>query len=299
MVGEVLASLEVRPGGAYIDCTLGEGGHAAAIISAAVPGPRLLGIDPDSEALATARERLKDHGDNVTLTEGSFADLQQLAHRLDFLPADGILFDLGISSLQLEHADRGFSFSQEARLDMRFDRNQQLTAYEVVNRYTERQLADIISRFGEEPHARRLARAILEARPIRTTTELAGVIVRAAGRRGRRAVHPATRTFQALRIAVNRELDNLLAGLEQAVGVLGPRGRLVAISYHSLEDRLVKRTLQREASSCICPPRTPVCVCGHQATIRIVNRRVIKPSAEEVQSNPRSRSARMRVAERL
>ena len=299
MVGEVLTSLEVRPGGAYIDCTVGEGGHAAAIMTAAVPAPRLLGIDPDGEALATARRRLKQHGDSVTLTEGNYADLQQLAHRLDSMPADGVLFDLGVSSLQLEQADRGFSFSREARLDMRFDRTQQLTAYEVVNEYTERQLADIIFRFGEEPRARRLARAVLGARPIQTTTELAGVIARAAGRRVRRAVHPATRTFQALRIAVNRELDNLLAGLEQAVGVLGPGGRLVAISYHSLEDRLVKRTLQREASSCICPPRTPECVCGHEATVRIVNKRVIRPSPEEVQSNPRSRSARMRVAARM
>ena len=299
MVGQVLASLEVRSGGAYIDCTVGEGGHAAAIMSAAAPGPRLLGIDPDGEALATARRRLKDHGASVTLTEGNYADLRELAHRLDFLPPDGGLFDFGISSLQLEHAERGFSFSKEARLDMRFDRNQQLTAHQVVNEYTERQLADIISRFGEEPHARRLARAVVAARPIQTTTELADVIARAVGRRVRRAVHPATRTFQALRIAVNRELDNLLAGLEQAVGVLGPGGRLVAISYHSLEDRQVKRTLQREASSCICPPRTPECVCGHEATIRIVNKRVIRPSAEEVQSNPRSRSARMRVAERV
>ena len=215
------------------------------------------------------------------------------------MPADGVMFDLGLSSLQLETPDRGFSFSQAGRLDMRFDMTQELTAYQVANQRTERQLADIIFEFGEEPKARRLARAIVQARPVETTLDLANVITRAAGRSGRSRTHPATRTFQALRIAVNQELENMRSGLEQAIQVIGSSGRLVVISYHSLEDRLVKRLLKREASSCICPPGTPECVCGHEARISEITRRVLRPSPEEVRTNPRSRSARMRVAERL
>ena len=299
MVDEVLAALEVRPGGRYIDCTVGEGGHALAVLSSVEPAPRLLGMDLDAQALSVARERLGRFGEKVSLAHGSFADLDRLANEHGFQRADGVLFDFGVSALQIESDDRGFSFSRPGRLDMRFDRRQKLTAHDLVNKRTERELADIIFRFGEEPRARRVARGIVQARPVATGTELAGVIARVTGASRRLRTHPATRTFQALRIAVNRELENIRAGLDQAVEVLAKGGRVVAISYHSLEDRLVKRFMTQEASSCTCPPGAPQCVCGHSPTLRLVTRRVTRPSAEEVGSNPRARSARLRVAERL
>lgn len=299
MVEEALAALNVRPGGRYIDCTLGEGGHSLAILSAVQPGPWLLGIDLDAESLAEARKRLAPYLDHAVLVQGNYADVGVLAERHQFTPADGVLFDLGLSSLQLEREGRGFSFSREARLDMRFDPSGGVSAHELVNRYPEQELADIIFQYGEEPRARRIARAIVQHRPVDTTTQLAEIVASVVGGAGRSRIHPATRTFQALRIAVNRELDNLADGLEQAIGLLRPGGRLVVISYHSLEDRLVKSVMQREAAGCICPPGTPTCVCGHTPRLRLVNRKVIRPSEPEVRANPRSRSARMRVAERL
>ena len=298
MVQEVLTALQARPQGIYIDCTVGEGGHSLAILDAA-PGARLLGIDLDTQALGVARQRLERHLDSVTTVQGNFAHLDTIVRGSGFMSADGIIFDLGLSSLQVETGSRGFSFRQEARLDMRFDQDQEVTAYQVVNEYREQSLADIIYRLGEEPRSRRLARAIVHNRPIETTTQLAEVVARAVGRSARGRIHPATRTFQAIRMAVNQELDNLRQSLEHAIEALATGGRLVVISYHSLEDRLVKGILRREASECICPPETWQCVCDHTATIREVNRRVIKPKAAEVQANPRSRSARMRVAEHL
>jgi len=299
MVGEVLTALRVRADGAYIDCTTAEGGHALAILGPAEPGPRLLGIDLDADALATARHRLREYGGRAALARGSYVDLEEIAAGYGFVPADGVLFDLGLSSAQLENAERGFSFARSGKLDMRFDAGQGLTAHDIVNQRSEQDLADIIRRLGEEPAARRIARAIVRARPIESTTDLADIVRRTAGGRGRRAIHPATRTFQALRIAVNGELDNIKEGLAQAIRVLGSGGRLVSISYHSLEDREVKTFLRTESSSCICPPGTPVCICGHEPSIKLIQRRVIKPSQEEIRSNPRSRSARLRVAERL
>jgi 16S rRNA (cytosine1402-N4)-methyltransferase len=299
LVREVLNALGVESDGSYIDCTVGEGGHAATIMAAVEPAPRLLGIDLDAEALAVAGKRLGTYGERARLAQGNFADLYRLADENGMLPASGILLDLGMSMLQLQSAERGFSFSRAGPLDMRFDTAQELTAEHLVKDQTEEGLAEIIHELGEEPKARRLARAIVRARPLRDTVELAEIIRRAAGRSGGGRIHPATRTFQALRMAVNRELHNLRDGLEQAVRVLGPGGRLVVISYHSLEDRLVKRTLKRESSDCICPPAIPVCVCGHRASIRLVTRRVTRPSPEEVRANPSSRSARMRVAASL
>jgi 16S rRNA (cytosine1402-N4)-methyltransferase len=297
MVREVLSDLQLRPEGSYIDCTLGEGGHTEAILNG-LPQGRLLGIDLDPHALEAATERLKGQLDRATIVQGNFAELDELAGQHGFVPADGMLFDLGLSSLQLESAERGFSFRREARLDMRFDSDQETTAYEVVNGYPERSLREIVSGLGEEPRARRVAQAIVRNRPIETTTELADVVLRALGRpRGK--THPATRTFQAVRMAVNKELDNLQRGLEKAIELLGVGGRLVVISYHSLEDRIVKNTMRCGASGCICPSGTPECVCGHTAAIRLVRRRVAKPSREEVASNRRSRSARLRVAEGL
>ena len=299
MAGEVLAALRVRTNGAYIDCTTGEGGHAAAILGAVEPGPRLLGIDLDADALSTARNRLRNYGGRATIVKGSYTGLEEIAAGHGFVPADGILFDLGLSSAQLESAERGFSFARPGKLDMRFDAEQRLTAHDIVNHRSEQDLADIIRRLGEEPGARRIARAIVRARPIESTTGLADVVRRAAGTRKRRAIHPATRTFQALRMAVNGELDNIKEGLAQAIRVLGSSGRLVVISYHSLEDREVKTFLRTESSSCICPPGTPECICGHEPSIRLIQRKVIKPSKEEISTNRRSRSARLRVAERL
>ncbi|MCH7746098.1 MAG: 16S rRNA (cytosine(1402)-N(4))-methyltransferase RsmH [Chloroflexi bacterium] len=299
MAQEVISALEVKPLGAFIDCNVGEGGHSLAILSAVTPTPRLLGIDLDAESLTIARRRLEAYQDTVVLVQGNFADVGAIAEEHGFEPADGILFDLGLSSLQVDTGSRGFSFRQEARLDMRFDPGQEITAYNVVNEYSEESLADVIFRLGEERKSRRVARAIVRKRPIETTIQLADVITHALGWPAKGRIHPATRTFQAIRMAVNKELDNLERGLEQALELLRSGGRVAVISYHSLEDRLVKNKLRHEASDCICPPETPICVCGHKASIRLVNRKVIKPTQAEVQANPRSRSARMRVAERI
>ena len=299
MVREVVAALNVRPGGRYLDGTVGGGGHAYAVMEAASPGGSLLGLDRDPEALAAARSRLAPFGDDVRLEQGDFAEMDRLCRELDFAPVHGVLLDLGLSSLQLAEAERGFSFQHEGPLDMRFDQRQEHSAAEIVNEYSEEALADVLRRYGEETRARRIARRIVEHRPLRTTTELAKVVEKAVGGRARRLSHPATRTFQALRIAVNQELLSLETALPQAYGLLGDLGRMVVLSYHSLEDRLVKQFIQRESRDCLCPPRQPVCTCEHKAGLRPVSRRAVRPSAEEVEGNPRSRSARLRVAERL
>ena len=222
----------------------------------------------------------------------------RIARETEFWPVDGVLFDLGVSTLQIKSGNRGFSFLRDGRLDMRFDVRQDMDAHALVNRSSEKELADIIRANGEEPGARRLARAIVRARPIETTTQLAGVVVAAIGRpRGK--THQATRVFQALRITVNQELDRLRAGLNEAIDVLAPGGRLAVVSYHSLEDRVVKEFMRRESASCVCPPDAPACVCGHASTLTPVTRRVERPSPAETRANPRSRSARLRVAERI
>lgn len=299
MLREVLAALNVRPGGRYVDGTVGGGGHALAIMEAASPGGLLLGIDRDPQALEAARRRLEPFGVDVRLVEGDFADMGRICHEFAFMPVHGVLLDLGLSSLQLEEAERGFSFQREGPLDMRFSPQQELTAAQVVNEYAGDALADVLWRYGEEPDARRIARRILERRPLHTTIELAKIVEEAVGGRARRQSHPATRTFQALRIAVNQELLSLDAALPQAYGLLGDLGRLAVLSYHSLEDRLVKAFIRRESQDCLCPPRQPACTCDHKAGLRPVSRGAVRPSLEEVATNPRSRSARLRVAERL
>lgn len=296
MVEEVLKALDVRSGGRYIDCTAGEGGHSAEISRAADPAPRVLGLDVDEEALTTARRRL---GGGATLVRGSYRELKRLAEGNGFMPADGVLLDLGLSSLQLESENRGFSFLRPGPLDMRFDRSQELTAHHIVNEYGEEELANLIYTLGEERKSRRIARAIVRSRPIENTLELAEVVRRSMGRQPRRQTHPATRTFQAIRMETNGELAAVEEGVLGAIEVLGPGGRLAVISYHSLEDRLVKRLLARESSSCVCPPEAAFCQCEHEPRVRLVNRRVIKPSRSEVQTNPRSRSAKLRAAERI
>lgn len=275
---EVLDALEIVSAGAYIDCTVGEGGHTEAILSA-VPGCRVLGLDRDPSALATARDRLASFGGRVRLVNTSYAFMTEEAKDHGFFPADGILMDLGISSLQLAEEGRGFSFQRDDPLDMRFGPEEETLAEDVVNHYSERALVRVLQEYGEEPRAKRISNAIVRKRPLRTTGELAKVIEEALGRRGR--IHPATRTFQAIRIEVNQEMRTLQTGLAAAIEILKPGGKLVVISYHSLEDREVKVTMRE----------SPV--------LRVITKKPIPTSQEEVRVNPRSRSARMRVSERL
>ena len=298
LLKEAVRALTVQPGGRYIDCTLGNGGHARAILEQSSPGGQLLGIDADPEAIKAARSHLQRYRESIKLVNQSFANLENICLKYDFHPVHGILFDLGLSSLQLADAHRGFSFQQDGPLDMRLSPDQELTAADIVNHYSEDELANIIRAYGEEIRSRRIARSIVQERPLETTLQLARIVEKAVGGRKDR-IHPATKTFQALRIAVNYELENLMSALRQAVNLLGFGGRLVVISYHSLEDRIVKQFLQRESRDCICPPRTPTCVCGHTASLKLVNKKIITPSAKEVELNPRSRSAKMRAAERL
>jgi len=295
---ETMEALVVKPGGRYVDCTLGGGGHAAAILKRSSPGGQLLGIDADPEAIKIARARLEDYSGSILIINENFVNLPAICYKYDFLPVHGILFDLGLSSLQLNGNGRGFSFQHDAPLDMRFSPSQKLTAADIVNTYPEAELAHLIKTYGEEGYSRQIARRIVQERPIKTTLQLAQMLERVIGCR-RRRIHPATRTFQALRIVVNQELEYLESALKQAVNLLGFEGRLVVISYHSLEDRIVKQFMQREAKDCICPPGMPTCTCGHTASLRLVNKRVVTPSPAEVQANPRSRSARLRAAERL
>jgi 16S rRNA (cytosine1402-N4)-methyltransferase len=294
----VLANLALDPGDDVIDGTLGGAGHAAGLLEATAPDGRLLGLDRDPEAIARAQERLGRFGQRAILVQSSFRDLKAVAGKHHFFPADGVLLDLGVSSYQLASPERGFSFFKDGPLDMRFDPARGPTAAELVNDLPIEELAEILYRFGEEKQSRRIARAIAAARPLSTTGELAEVIAQTVGgRRGR--IHPATKSFQALRIVVNDELGALEDVLPQAVELLRPGGRLAVISFHSLEDRLVKRYFRREAKDCVCPPEQPVCTCEHQATLRIVTRRPVGPDEIEIAQNPRSRSARLRVAEKL
>ncbi len=298
LVQEVIEILAIQPGGRYIDCTLGAGGHAAAILDRSSPGGQLLGIDADLEAVETAKARLEAYSSSILLVNENFINLEAICIKYDFLPVHGILFDLGLSSLQLNSRDRGFSFQHDAPLDMRLNSSQELTAADIINTSSEAELAHLIKTYGAEGHSHQIAHRIVQERPIKTTLQLVRVIEQASGgRRGK--LHPATKTFQALRIVVNHELENLETALKQAINLLGFEGRLLVISYHSLEDRIVKQVMQQESKDCICPPSIPICVCGHRARLRLINKRVITPSPTEVKFNPRSRSAKLRAAERI
>ncbi len=298
LLREVIEYLGVREGGLYIDGTIGGGGHAQVILERSAPDGRVLGLDRDPAALAYARRRLAPFGARVRLRHASYARMREIALEEGFVSVDGILLDLGYSSLQIDDAERGFAFRLEGPLDMRFDPTEGgPTAAELVNSLSEAALASLIRRYGEERRSRAIARAIVAARPIRTTTQLAQVIAAAIPRRGR--LHPATRTFQALRIAVNRELEILEAALPVALELLRPGGRLAVITFHSLEDRIVKRTFRRWAKGCECPPEVPICPCEEEPRARLVTRKPVVPSVEEVEANPRSRSAKLRVVEKV
>jgi 16S rRNA (cytosine1402-N4)-methyltransferase len=293
---EVIAGLQIEPGGFYVDGTVGAGGHAIGILDASAPDGHLLGLDVDPDALQISRRRLAYYGTRVTLVHASYVSIKAQVDALALGTADGVLLDLGLSSMQLDRSERGFSFQETGPLDMRFGPSAPQTAADLVNTLPEQELADLIYRYGEEPASRAIAHAIVGARPIRTTTELADIISHVVRRR---KIHPATRTFQALRIAVNAELAQLREGLPAALSVLSPGGRLAVISFHSLEDRIVKQFLAREARNCVCPPEALICTCGHRATVEIITRKPIQPSSHEVARNPRSRSARLRIATKL
>jgi 16S rRNA (cytosine1402-N4)-methyltransferase len=294
---EVLQHLRPQPNGRYLDATLGAGGHTAGILQASAPTGRVLGFDRDPEAIAFARQQLAEFGDRVTYVNDSYAEMTRLAPANGFADFDGILLDLGLSSRQLDNAQRGFSFMKDGPLDMRFDPTKGETAADLINNLSEAELVDIFWRYGEEPQGRRLARAIVKNRPFTQTRQLADFI--AAQVKKRQRIHPATRIFQALRIATNKELEAVETGIPAAIELLKGNGRIAVISFHSLEDRFVKRLFRRLSQRCTCPPKQPVCTCGGKATLRLVTRRPIKASAEEIEQNPRSRSARLRVAEKI
>ena len=299
---EIIHAIGPRRGGLYVDGTLGAGGHAWGILDASQPDGRLLGLDVDPQALQLAQEKLAPFGERATLVQACYTTLPEQLERLGWAAVDGIVLDLGLSSMQLDTPERGFSFRAEAALDMRFDPGNRRSAAQLVNELAEGELADVLFKYGEERNARQVARAIVRARPLTTTRQLAEVVARATSGG---AIHPATRTFQALRIAVNQELEKLETVLPLAVSALArpaegcPAGRLAVIAFHSLEDRLVKQYFRREGRDCLCPPRQPICTCGHKAILREITRQPIRPQEEEIKDNPRARSARLRIVERL
>jgi len=302
MVKEVITYLNCRPGGLYVDGTLGGGGHAEAILRVIGREGILIGIDRDGEAIARTKERLRDFSSQVILVKGSFSHLKEILQNRNIGEVDGILFDLGVSCYQLIEPRRGFSFSHEGPLDMRMDREQKLTAHELVNTFPEHHLASIIKQYGEERWAARIAKAIVERRqysPIATTKELSDIVVGALPAHTKSDIHPATRTFLALRIFVNNELDQLREGIKEGLEYLKSGGRFVVIAFHSLEDRIVKESFREAAKACHCPPGVPVCVCGGQSKFNLITKKAVKPSAEEIRRNPQARSARLRAIERV
>jgi 16S rRNA (cytosine1402-N4)-methyltransferase len=297
LAAELVQGLALEPGARVVDATVGGAGHSALIAPLLGPAGRLLCVDQDVDALQHAQQRLAGAAPAVAFVRGNFRDLGALARSHDMVPCQAIIADLGVSSHQLDQAERGFSFSHDAPLDMRMDQRAELSAALLLERVSEAELSKIIKEYGEEPDSRRIARALKQALP-KTTLQLAQLVERAVGGRRGRRIHPATRTFQALRIAVNGELEALGSLLEQAPALLAPGGRLAIISFHSLEDRLVKRAFSELSRSCICPEQAPVCTCGGQAEFALVTRRALQADRAEADANPRSRSARLRILAR-
>ena len=305
LVDEVISMLAPAPGSLHIDATLGGGGHTERILEATNPDGRLLGLDADPAALARVEARLRARfGGRLVLRQANFRELATVAPAAGFGAVDGCLFDLGLSSYQLADRERGFGFRAGGPLDMRFDLSRGVPAAELLATLDANELTALFRRYGEEPKAARIAHAIVDSRrvaAIGSAEELAALIERVLPPNPRqpRRTHPATRVFQALRIAVNEELEALEAGLHAALDLLRPGGRLVVLSYHSLEDRIVKRFIQSERRGCVCPPEVPVCVCGRNPRLRLITRPSLTPTAAEISANPRARSARLRAAERL
>jgi len=309
LLNEAVDGLAIKPDGIYVDCTLGGAGHSEKIVSQLGEHGRLIAFDQDDWAHENAKQRLAPYMDKVTLVKSNFRYLkEELMHcnvpMKDGLPqVDGILFDLGVSSPQLDEAERGFSYNQDAPLDMRMDREEDLTAYHIVNEWDERDIARILDRYGEEKFARNIARSIVKLReqnPIKTTSELAEIIKNAIPAATRRTGgHPAKRSFQALRIAVNDELGAEEEALESAIQCVAPGGRISVITFHSLEDRICKQIFAKYVEKCTCPPDFPLCVCGNEGKLKLVNRKPIVPTDEEIEQNLRARSAKLRVAEKL
>jgi len=301
LLEECMEALAIREGGTYLDGTLGRAGHASELLRR-LRGGRLIGVDRDEAAIAAAAERLAPYGDRVTLRHDNFTNIGAVLQELEVKALDGALFDLGVSSPQLDDPSRGFSYMHDAPLDMRMDRTAALDARAVVNTWSEGELRRILQEYGEERYAARIAAAIVRSRekkPIETTGELSGLVRGAMPAPAlREKQHPAKRTFQAVRIAVNGELDALAPMLRAVTEALAPGGRLAVITFHSLEDRIVKQTLRELATGCTCPPEFPVCVCGKKPKLRLVTRKPVLPGQEEIRDNPRARSAKLRVAER-
>ncbi len=300
MAKEVLDFLQCRPGGIYVDATVGLGGHSYSILERIQPGGMLVGIDRDKDSLEKAQARLKPFGDSVRLFHENYKNLPLILNNLTLKPVDGILVDLGVSSYQLLSQERGFSFQSDAVLDMRMDRTQQWNAADLINNLTENELAGIIYRYGEERLSRRIAAAIVHERakaPITRCAQLASIIARVFKVRGQQGIHPATRTFQALRIAVNQELEGLEEFFCEAFGFLKPGGRIVSLAFHSLEDRCVKRAFRRLAGQCVCDAPPELCQCPKQTLARLLTPRPMTPKPEELAVNPRARSARLRCVE--
>jgi 16S rRNA (cytosine1402-N4)-methyltransferase len=301
MVQEVVRLLKPETPKRYLDGTLGGGGHAEQILIDSSPAGQLLGIDRDDEAIVAAREQLRAFGERVIFRQATFADAKEILAEIGWTAVDGVLLDLGVSSRQLESVERGFSFRANGRLDMRMDRRQTLDACQLVNSLPVAELEKILRNYGEEPQAHRIALALVSERklkPLETTAELARLVERVKARRGRNH-HPATQTFQALRIAVNEELQQLERFLEDGYELLKPQGRMAIISFHSLEDRLVKTAFRKWNQSCLCPPKTPTCRCGWSRKAKLLTKRPLVAPADEVRANPRARSAKLRVIERI
>jgi len=302
LLNEAVEGLNLKPDGTYVDCTLGGAGHSSLIASKLGQGGRLIAIDQDDTALANARERLAPYMDRVTLVKSNFRHLKQVVEEQGLTGVDGVLFDLGVSSPQLDEGERGFSYNADAPLDMRMDQQSPITAYDVVNEWDEEEIANLIWEYGEEKFSRRIARQITlhrEKSPIRTTGELVEIIKEAIPAAARRTgPHPAKRTFQAIRIAVNDELNAFREAVVDAIDLLNPGGRVSVITFHSLEDRICKQVFQEYAKGCTCPPSFPICTCGKQPVVNIVTRKPIVPGEAELAANPRARSAKLRVAEK-